>query len=649
MDAATSPDTHTVTVMAGTQIVKTEFLINVCGYYIAQDPAPILFVQPTQMKAEEFSKERFAPTVKVTPVLRDLVEPPKTRDSENTITHKEFPGGVLNFVGANSPSDLSSRPVRIVLCDEIDKYPPSAGTEGDPLKLAEERASTFMAIGRAKFMRTCSPTVKGFSRIGREYAASDMRRLFVACPHCGTEQTLTWANVRWDKDEAGNHLPETASIFCAECGCGWSERERTGALDALAEKQGYGWRQTRPFVCCGIEQVPSRWDEHGRSLCSECGKRSSFAGHAGFHVSKIYSKRHRLTELVREFIDAQKDVELLRKFTNTALAELWEPRHTEVFSKDKLMARAEPYGPDDLPDEIKVVTGFCDVQQDRLEVQLIGWGSQEEAWPFKYDIINLDPAQSDAWRELDALLAETFKVRGSDRILRVAAFGVDAGDGNHWDRVLNYCKARRGRRVFACKGRAGALPIWPGRPTLTKMKDRFYFIGVDTAKDAIYSRLRIEPPEPGQRRAGFIHFPVAPNFTEEYFDQLAAERRERRLRMGQAYSVWVKIRERNEALDTFVGALAMRKALPAVIQAGLEFSVEINEGAAKEDDAVKVMPAPIYGEAETSGPGPRHDYDVDPNEIHQAFADALRPQNFTGRPRGNAWLPPRSKPWFDRS
>jgi phage terminase large subunit GpA-like protein len=183
MLAVTDRKTHTVTIMAGTQILKTELLNNVAAFYICQDPASILFVQPTQGAAEVFSKERFAPTIEVTPQLRALVDPPKSRDSGNTITHKDYAGGSLDFVGANSPTDLASRPKRIILADEIDKYPISAGSEGDPLKLAEERASTYKALGRAKFVRTCSPTVEGLSRIGREYAASDQRRLFVACRH----------------------------------------------------------------------------------------------------------------------------------------------------------------------------------------------------------------------------------------------------------------------------------------------------------------------------------------------------------------------------------------------------------------------------------------------------------------------------------
>jgi phage terminase large subunit GpA-like protein len=540
MEAILRSDTHTVSIMAATQIIKTEYLINCAAYFICQDPASILFVQPTQGAAEAFSKERFAPTIEVTPQPRNLVEPPRSRDSENTITHKSYSGGSLDFVGANSPTDLASRPKRIILADEIDKYPLSAGSEGDPLKLAEERASTYKALGRAKFVRTCSPTVEGLSRIGREYAVSDQRKLFVACPHCGFEQILTWANVRWDRDEANEHLPQTASLSCSDCGVHWSERDRIDALDGLAVAPGYGWRQTAAFVCCGETHQPSRWNDQGRSVCTSCETTSPYAGHAGFHVSKLYSKRHRLPEIVQEFVEAKADQELLRKWTNTALAELWKPQWSESFNPDALMARAEVYGGDDLPEAVKVVTGFCDVQGDRLEVLLVGWGADEEAWPFRYEIIHQDPAQPGAWKELDALLRKSFKTV-TGRMLRIQAFGIDTG-GHHGNQVHSFCRARRGRRIFACKGMAGAKPIWPGRASKSKNNDPLYLIGVDTAKEAIYAQLKIDPPEPGQRKPGFIHFPTAENFGPEFFAQLNSERRQIKFRMGRPYAAWVQIR-----------------------------------------------------------------------------------------------------------
>jgi phage terminase large subunit GpA-like protein len=173
-------------------------------------------------------------------------------------------------------------------------------------------------------------------------------------------------------------LPQTAAIVCATsgagCGAVWSERDRVQALDALANAPGHGWRQTAPFVCCGRKQQPALWDESGRSVGEDCGARSHYNGHAGFQVSKLYSKRHRLADVVQEFLDAGADQEALKKWTNTALAELWEPKYGETFDPNSLLARAEAYDGDDLPEAVRVVTGFCVVQGDRLEVQLIAWG-----------------------------------------------------------------------------------------------------------------------------------------------------------------------------------------------------------------------------------------------------------------------------------
>jgi phage terminase large subunit GpA-like protein len=202
---------------------------------------------------------------------------------------------------------------------------------------------------------------------------------------------------------------------------------------------------------------------------------------------------------------------------------------------------------------------------------LVAWGADEEAWPFRYEIIHQDPAQPGAWEDLDALLRDTYKTV-SGRMLRVAAFGIDTG-GHHGSQVYSFCRARRGRRIFACKGMAGAKPIWPGRATQSKSKDPLFLIGVDTAKEAIYAQLRIDPPEPGTRKPGFIHFPVAPNFGPEFYAQLNSERRQIKIRMGKPYAAWVQIRERNEALDVFVLNLAMRKALPRYVETGLQYEI----------------------------------------------------------------------------
>ena len=143
MDALSDPYIETVVVMSSAQVGKTEILNNAVGYFISQDPSPMLVVQPTLDMAQTWSKDRLAPMLRDTPILSGLVKDPRSRDSGNTTLHKVFPGGHVTACGANSPSSLASRPVRNVFCDEVDRYPVSAGTEGDPVSLAKKRSATF--------------------------------------------------------------------------------------------------------------------------------------------------------------------------------------------------------------------------------------------------------------------------------------------------------------------------------------------------------------------------------------------------------------------------------------------------------------------------------------------------------------------------
>jgi phage terminase large subunit GpA-like protein len=198
MDACSDPNIQEVVVMAGAQLGKTEAILNIIGYHIHHDPSPILVLQPTLDMAQAFSKDRVASgLIRSTPALRDKVKDPRSRDSGNTTLHKVFPGGALTMVGANSASGLASRPIRLVLCDEVDRYPTSAGTEGDPIQLARKRSATFW---NRKIVMVSTPTNKGASRIEEAFEQSDQRQFHLPCKHCHHEQVMKWANVRWDDD-----------------------------------------------------------------------------------------------------------------------------------------------------------------------------------------------------------------------------------------------------------------------------------------------------------------------------------------------------------------------------------------------------------------------------------------------------------------
>jgi phage terminase large subunit GpA-like protein len=236
---------------------------------------------------------------------------------------------------------------------------------------------------------------------------------------------------------------------------------------------------------------------------------------------------------------------------------------------------------------------------------------------------------------LDSLLVEKFTTT-TGRVMRVSAAGVDWG-GSHGDMVLSYCRARRGRRIFACKGFAGpAKPIWPGKPSRSKSgRDIFYGLGVDVAKDKIHAALKLAPPtEPGLPKPGFIHFPVAEGFGPEFFEQLNAERRQIKKRLGQDHVVWVKVRERNEALDCLVGCLAMRKSLPRNIAAGLEYSL------ATPGQIIEPEPGPAQPESKQIEPG------AGSGVMHEALQRLRNPPRFVQQPE-TGWIGPR-RGWLDR-
>lgn len=542
MLAVTEPDTETVSVVAATQVVKTEILINIAGYYIHQEPASILFIQPTQTVAENFSKERFAPTRAKTPALRNLIPDAKSRDSGVTITHKDYPGGSLDFVGANSPMDLASRPKRIILADEIDKYPVSAGPEGDPLSLGEERASTFW---NRKKVRCCSPTVKGLSRIDKEFQLSDQRRCFVECPHCAHEQVLKWDQVKWSKDGDGNELPETAEIHCQACGAGWSEPERIRTVRAILNKPDKGWRQTRDFSCCGEHQTPQVWTDAGRALCVHCNEPVAHNGHAGFHISKLYSIRHRLSDLVSEWLSCQDDIQKLKKFINTGLAETWE-EHGDAPEWKKLFVRRDTWPIGTIPDGGLFLTAAADVQKDGIYYEVVAWGRGKRSWSVDTGFLTgdtSDPA-NEVWSKLWDVHERRYEHKG--QVWPIDLFGIDSG----YNTNAVYTWAKRAGNIMPLKGSAGwYLPAvgTPSKAEVTfggkriKAGVLLWPIGIYPLKSELYANLKKEGVREGadEDPPGYCYFSTQND--EGYFRQLTNEQLRQRESAGRRVSEWVEV------------------------------------------------------------------------------------------------------------
>lgn len=514
LDAACETGVETVVVMSSAQVGKTELVNNLVGYFVSQDPSPILALNPTLEMSEAWSKDRLAPMVRDTPVLQGKIKDARSRDSGNTVLHKSFPGGHLTMAGANSPASLASRPIRIVLADEVDRYPSSSGTEGDPVNLAIKRTTTFW---NRKIILASTPTIKGASRIEQAFEQSDQRRYFVACPHCQHEQILRWSSVHWNQGE-----PEQAWYECEECRGVISNAHKGQMI-----RQGR-WKATAPFK-----------------------------GTAGFHLNELYSPWRTFGDVAVAFTKAKDNPQQLQVWCNTSLGETWEEEAGEQLGHEALMARAEPYQPLTIPAKGLLLVAGVDVQSDRLVIVIRAWGRGEESWLCYWQELWGDPTTESPWKQLDELLESSY-FHESGTELKIDCVAIDSGFLT--SEVYNYVRSRSNRfHAIAIKGMSSEGKPIIGKPSqqdvdyrgkLIKHGVQLWPVGSDTCKHLVYGRLRQKEPGPG-----YYHFPIG--IDSQYYLELTAEKLITKFNKGFPKREWAKLPgRRNEALDCECYAMA---------------------------------------------------------------------------------------------
>lgn len=507
-ELSSSSVTQRIVLQFGAQIGKTEVALCWIGYVISHAPAPMLVVVPTLEVRKRWVKQRLDPMLTSTPALNELLGT-RSRDAANAEDLKDFPGGILVLAGANSPASLASMPIRYVICDEVDRFPWEAGDEGDPLGLIDERTKTFP---RRKMLLVSTPTTRGESRIESEYEKSDQRQYHVPCPHCSEYQVLRWRHE--DGSYGLVHSATTGAVryVCRGCGTLIDERYKTQMLERGV------W----------IARHPERTVR-------------------GYHLSGLYSPLglgFTWAELWRKWEDAHGDTAALKRFINTTLAETWEERG-ESIGEMALIARLEDY-PSRLP--VRLLTSFTDVQKDRLETTLVGWGADEEAWVLEHLILDGDTDAGAVWEDLADYL----------NTHAVTIAGIDAGYNTNM--VYDFCSTRGW--ALPTKGVTGMhRPLIEDekrrRQRLRQRRRRGNYsepLGVDQGKALVYSRLRLT-----EQGRGFVHFPRTADFDDEYFAQLGAEKLVTKTHGGRMRQVWVQTRPRNEALDCLVGNYAVMR------------------------------------------------------------------------------------------
>ena len=447
MDAITDPEIERVSVIKSARVGYTKIIDSAIAYHMAQDPCPIMVVQPTIEDAEGFSKDEIAPLLRDCPLLQGVVSDPKAKSGDNTILKKSFPGGNLLMVGANSPRGFRRVSIRVLLFDEVDGYPASAGTEGDQIKLGIRRTEYYF---KRKIVMGSTPTVKVGSRIHRAWEQSEQHRYYVPCPHCGEFQTIKFGGkdtpygIKWPSGQPG-----LAYYVCEHNGCVIQHSEKRAMVEAGE------WRCENPK----LERTGRRY--------------------VGFHIWAGYSFSPNATwgQLASEFIESKDDPETLKTFVNTVLGEAWEEDYSRKLDSDELSKRKNGYSEFTVPVGAVFATSGVDVQDNRVAVVIRAWGTGEESWLAHTGEIYGDPSDLEAdpsdpnYAEnyplaamLDRVLT-TQIIRPDGRIVPVKAIAVDSGDGDSMEYVYNFVRRRVRLGAIAIKGSSvAAKPILPEPP-----------------------------------------------------------------------------------------------------------------------------------------------------------------------------------------
>ncbi len=517
LDMLVDPDCYRITLMWAAQVGKTQLALCGQGYHIAMRPMSQMMMQPSQSDLQVWMNSKFNPMVDANPTIRDRLAKPRGREGVNNSSMKSYPGGFLMFAWSGSPKTMRGRSAPIIIADEVDGY--EGSDEGHPVALLWQRAATFG--DQRKLVEISTPTLKGQSYIEKAFEAGDQRRFWVPCPHCGEHQVLDWEQVTWDgksQDGADQH-PATARYACAHCSVLWGDGERKAAIRAGE------WRGAKPFK-----------------------------GHASYHLNELYSTFRRLRDIVQSYLDkiATDD---LQTFVNVSLAQTWEETGEQA-DPDGLMARAESFGAP-IPAGGLVLTAGVDMQQDRLEVEIVAWGHGEESWSVDYQVLWGDPLQGDVWEDLEELLSSTWLHETGAQMPVLAACVDTGGTGGNTQAAYEWLRGKTGRRIFGVKGVSG----W-GRPIVaaptrkrsgqSARKVDLFLVGVDEAKLTVMRRLSVQRPGPG-----FCHVPR--DRGADWYSQLTAEKLMTRYVKGFPVREWHQTRPRNEALDCRVYALAALK------------------------------------------------------------------------------------------
>lgn len=506
-DAIGDPALERVTLVKPVRVGFTTLLTSAVASFVANEPAPILCLLPTEADCRDYVVSDVEPIFDASPAVARALADDRDEGDRNTLLSRRFPGGSLKVIAAKAPRNLRRHNVRVLFIDEADGM--EATAEGSPILLAERRTLSFPD---RKIVLGSTPVHEDTSHVLRAYAQSDARIFEVPCPECGAYTEILWDQIVWDDGR-----PETARWRCPHCREEIEERHKPAMV-----AQGQ-WRALRPDV----------------------------EGHAGFRLNALVSLHVNASwaRLAKEFAYAKDDPSTLQTFINTILGQGWRGDGEEL-DDEGLAERGEAFGLELVPAEVLALTVGCDVQHDRLELTYVGWDESGGAYVLGHRVIWGQWDEEGTWADLDAALRERFPHALGGRIGTDAA-AVDAGDGTTMHRVTGFCQPRTARKVLAIKGAPGNRPLIERAGSKTKTGARLWIVGVDTAKGQLFARLS---------RGGSIR--LSGDLPRVWHEQVASERAILRYRKGQPVRSFERIPGRRaEALDCLVYAMAARQII----------------------------------------------------------------------------------------
>ncbi|AFZ38404.1 terminase GpA (plasmid) [Stanieria cyanosphaera PCC 7437] len=523
MDAVCESHVRKVTIMTSAQTGKSTICNAIIARYIDIDPCPIMFTQPTIQLAQRYSKEKLSPMISDIKVLSDKIIQAE-RNAASTILMKLFKGGLLCLSGANSPASLASMSIRLLLCDEIDKYPANCNHEGDPVDLAIQRTTTYWNY---KVILVSTPSIKGASRIEDSYEKSDKRLFFVPCPHCGYKQHLVWERIQYSGKGSNDFNPDLGVYYiCESCETPIAESYKSSMV-----RSG--------------EWIATAKPEN--------------ANHVGFHCNRLISPWVNWIDMAYDYETSKHDPLQLQVFVNSSLGLPFEHNLGDSLDWEKLHQRSEAstYQRGQIPDGVLMLTAGVDVQGDRLEVSIWGYGRGEQSWLIDHHQILGNPLENEVWQQLVNVITKPYLLPNDCQIKTIATC-VDSGYLTQ--DVYNQVRKLKHLHVFAIKGQAGSGKLFVNRPRHMDITHKgrvihkgiqLYVLGVDSGKEVLYYRSKIETP--GSK---YINFPKG--LDTNYFQGFCSEVQVKKHRAGQNYFVWEKLAgiHNNEPLDCALYSLA---------------------------------------------------------------------------------------------